>query len=49
MLLRIAEITTTYPGELEAAFEKVKNGPNTISKTKLVEMFHQLELADHYI
>lgn len=49
MLLRIAQMTTTYPGELEAAFQKVKNGPDTICKEKLVEMFKQLELADHYI
>lgn len=49
MLLRIAEMTTTYPGELEASFEQVKNGPDTISKQKLIEMFKRLELADHYI
>ena len=49
MLLRIAQMVTQYPGELEAAFEKVKNGPDTVSKTKLVELFRQLELADHFI
>ena len=49
MLLRIAEMTSTYPNELEAAFEKDKNGEGTLNKAKLIEMFQKLELAENYI
>lgn len=42
-------MTTTYPEELEMSFEQAKNGPDTISKDKLTEMFKRLGLADHYI
>lgn len=42
-------MTTTYPEELEMSFEQAKNGPDTISKDKLAEMFKRLGLADHYI
>ena len=49
MLLRIAEMTTTYPSELEIAFEKIKNGPETVARDKLIDMFKKLELADNYI
>ena len=49
MLLRIAEMATTYPNELEIAFEKIKNGPETVPKGKMMEMFRKLELDEHYI
>jgi hypothetical protein len=42
-------MTTTYPSELENAFEKIKNGSETVPKEKLVEMFSKLELAENYI
>jgi hypothetical protein len=32
MLLRIAEMVTEYPEELETAFEKIKNGEETVPK-----------------
>lgn len=32
MLLRIAEMVTEYPEELETAFEKIKNGEETVAK-----------------
>ena len=32
MLLRIAEMTSSYPKQLEAAFEKVQNGEGTLDK-----------------
>ena len=49
MLLRIAEMTSSYPKQLEAAFEKVQNGEGTLDKEKLIEMFQKLELAENYI
>ena len=49
ILLRIAEMTTQYPEELAGAFENIKNGPETVAKGKLIEMFKKLELADEYI
>lgn len=42
-------MTTTYPSELQIAFEKIKNGPETVEKDKLIDMFKKLELADNYI
>lgn len=42
-------MTTTYPSELQIAFEKIKNGPETVSKENLIDMFKKLELADNYI
>lgn len=39
-------MTTQYPEELSNAFENIKNGPETVSKDKLIEMFKKLELAD---
>lgn len=42
-------MTTEYPAELENAFENIKNGPETVSKDKMIEMFRKLELSDHYI
>ena len=30
MLLKVAEMTTSYPTELEIAFNKIKNGTNTV-------------------
>ena len=42
MLLRIAEMVTEYPQELESAFEKIKNGEETVGKADLREMFQNL-------
>ena len=42
-------MTSTYPQQLEAAFEKVKNGEGTLAKADLKDMFKKLELADNYI
>lgn len=42
MLLRIAEMVTEYPQELESAFEKIKNGEETVCKADLREMFQNL-------
>lgn len=47
--MSIAEMTTQYPNELESAFEKIKNGPDTVAKKDLIEMFKKLELAEHFI
>lgn len=47
--MSIAEMTTQYPDQLENAFEKIKNGPDTVAKKDLIEMFKKLELADHFI
>ncbi len=49
MITRIAEMTSTYPYELETAFENIKNGEDTVSKQNLIEMFQKLELEDKYI
>ncbi len=42
MIIRISEMTCTYPQELEAAFEDIKNGEDTVPKAKLEEMFQKL-------
>ena len=42
MLLRIAEMVTEYPQELESAFENIKNGEETVGKADLREMFQNL-------
>lgn len=42
-------MTCTYPQELEVAFENIKNGEQTVSKDKLIEMFEKLELERKYI
>jgi hypothetical protein len=42
-------MTSQYPDELDNAFEKIKNGPETVSKRDLTDMFKKLELADHFI
>lgn len=42
-------MTTEYPDQLENAFQNIKNGPETVPKDKMIEMFKKLELADHYI
>ena len=47
--MRIAEMVTTYASELQAAFEQKRNGPDTISKAELVELFSQLELQSAYV
>jgi hypothetical protein len=49
MIMRIAEMTSTYPYELETAFEKIKNGEDTIAKKDLIALFQNLELEDPYI
>lgn len=47
--MRIAEMTSTYPYELETAFENIKNGEDTVPKKDLITMFQKLELEDKYI
>lgn len=49
MILRITEMTCTYPQELQAAFEEIKNGEDTVARQDLIEMFKKLELEDKYI
>lgn len=49
MLLRIAQMVTEYPEELETAFQKIKNGEDTVQKNDLIEMFKKLELDANYI
>lgn len=49
MIIRISEMTCTYPQQLEAAFEDIKNGEETVSKDKLIEMFEKLQLERKYI
>lgn len=44
MIVRIAEMTSTYPRELQVAFENIKNGEETIGRKDLIEMFRKLEL-----
>ena len=44
MIIRIAEMTSAYPQQLETAFENIKNGEETVSKKGLIEMFKKLEL-----
>ena len=36
MIVRISEMTCSYPQELEAAFENIKNGEDTVSKANLI-------------
>ena len=49
MIMRIAEMTSTYPYELETAFENIKNGEDTVGKQDLISMFQKLELEDKFI
>lgn len=35
-------MVTEYPQELETAFEKIKNGEETVAKQDLIEMFQNL-------
>jgi Zn finger protein HypA/HybF involved in hydrogenase expression len=42
MIVRIAEMTSTYPKELQMAFENIKNGEETVAKKDLIEMFQKL-------
>lgn len=49
MIMRIAEMTSTYPYELETAFENIKNGDDTVGKQDLISMFQKLELEDKFI
>lgn len=44
MIVRIAEMTSTYPRELQVAFENIKNGEETVGRKNLIEMFRKLEL-----
>jgi hypothetical protein len=37
-------MVTTYASELQAAFEQKRNGPDTIAKAELEDLFKQLEL-----
>jgi hypothetical protein len=49
MIIRVAEMTSTYPRELQVAFENIKNGEETVARKDLIEMFRKLELEDKYI
>lgn len=49
MIIRIAEMTSTYPRELQVAFENIKNGEETVGRQDLIDMFKKLELEDKYI
>jgi chemotaxis protein histidine kinase CheA len=49
MIIRISDMTCSYPHELEAAFDEIKNGEETVSKANLIEMFEKLELERKYI
>lgn len=49
MIQSITKMTCTYPQELQAAFEQIKNGEETVSKKDLVQMFRKLELEDKFI
>jgi hypothetical protein len=49
MIIRIAEMTSTYPRELQVAFENIKNGEETVGRKDLIEMFQKLELEDKFI
>ena len=42
-------MTTAYPEELHIAFQNVRNGEETVSKTDLIQLFRKLELEDKYI
>ena len=42
-------MTSTYPRELQVAFENIKNGEETVARKSLIEMFKKLELEDKYI
>ena len=44
MIVRIAEMTSTYPRELQVAFENIKNGEETVGRKDLIQMFKKLEL-----
>ena len=44
MIIRIAEMTSTYPRQLQVAFENIKNGEETVARKDLIEMFKKLEL-----
>lgn len=47
--MRIAEMTSTYPEQLQIAFDNIKNGEQTVAKKDLIEMFQKLELESKYI
>ena len=36
MIIRIAQMTSSYPQELQLAFEDIKNGDETVTKKGLV-------------
>lgn len=46
MIIRIAEMTSSYPQELQLAFENIKNGEQTASKQDMIQMFKKLDLED---
>lgn len=47
--MKIAEMTSTYPYELQTAFENIKNGDDTVGKQDLIAMFQKLQLQDRFI
>ncbi len=42
-------MTCTYPQQLQAAFEEIKNGEETVAKKDLIQMFKKLQLEEKYI
>lgn len=44
MIIKIAEMTSAYPTQLQLAFENIKNGQETVGRADLIEMFKKLEL-----
>ena len=42
MIVRIVEMTSSYPAQLENAFESIKNGEETVAKKELTSMFQKL-------
>jgi hypothetical protein len=49
MIIRVAQMVSTYPQELQLAFENIKNGEETVTKQDFIEMFRNLSLEEEYI
>ena len=44
MIIKIAQMTSAYPEELQMAFENIKNGDQTVSRKDMTVMLKKLEL-----
>ena len=44
MIIRIAQMVSSYPEELQLAFENIKNGEQTVAKQDMINMFRKLSL-----